>query len=108
MQQLGVRVDTGELLVPMMKTAEDARLRREMLLEKYPVPPRAVIYIGDPGWLVCRPLFDEEWKEVPTLICYSRDSMPESIEDLLSGNLDSNTMVPASEMTKGYNLTILK
>ena len=34
--------------------------------------------------------------------------MPESIEDLLSGNLDSNTMVPASEMTKGYNLTILK
>lgn len=107
-QQLGVRVDTGELLVPMMKTAEDARLRREMLLEKYPVPPRAVIYIGDPGWLVCRPLFDEEWKEVPTLICYSRDSMPESIEDLLSGNLDSNTMVPASEMTKGYNLTILK
>ena len=98
----------GELLVPMMKTAEDARLRREMLLEKYPVPPRAVIYIGDPGWLVCRPLFDEEWKEVPTLICYSRDSMPESIEDLLSGNLDSNTMVPASEMTKGYNLTILK
>ena len=107
-QQLGVRVDTGELLVPMMKTAEDARLRREMLLEKYPMPPRAVIYIGDPGWLVCRPLFDEEWKEVPTLICYSRDSMPESIEDLLSGNLDSNTMVPASEMTKGYNLTILK
>ena len=107
-QQLGVRVDTGELLVPMMKTAEDARLRREMLLEKNPMPPRAVIYIGDPGWLVCRPLFDEEWKEVPTLICYSRDSMPESIEDLLSGNLDSNTMVPASEMTKGYNLTILK
>ena len=107
-QQLGVRVDTGELLVPMMKTAEDARLRREMLLEKDPMPPRAVIYIGDPGWLVCRPLFDEEWKEVPTLICYSRDSMPESIEDLLSGNLDSNTMVPASEMTKGYNLTILK
>lgn len=107
-QQLGVRVDTGELLVPMMKTAEDARLRREMLLEKYPVPPRAVIYIGDPGWLVCRPLFDEEWKEVPAVICYSRDSMPESIEDLLNGNLDSNTMVPASKMTQGYNLTILK
>ncbi|MFQ8805280.1 MAG: hypothetical protein ACLR8Y_09545 [Alistipes indistinctus] len=38
-QQLGVRVDTGELLVPMMKTAEDARLRREMLLEKYPARP---------------------------------------------------------------------
>ena len=68
-RQQGVRVDTQELLVPMMKTPEDARAKREMLLAKYPVPPRAVIYIGDPGWLVCRPLFDREWKEVPTVIC---------------------------------------
>ena len=107
-RQQGVRVDTEELLVPMMKTPEDARAKREMLLAKYPVPPRAVIYIGDPGWLVCRPLFDREWKEVPTVICYSRDSMPASIEDLLGGNLDSRTAVPASEIAEGYNLTILK
>ncbi len=107
-RQQGVRVDTEELLVPMMKTPEDARAKREMLLAKYPVPPRAVIYIGDPGWLVCRPCSTGEWKEVPTVICYSRDSMPASIEDLLGGNLDSRTAVPASEIAEGYNLTILK
>lgn len=38
-RQQGVRVDTEELLVPMMKTPEDARAKREMLLAKYPVPP---------------------------------------------------------------------
>ncbi len=99
-------VDTG-LLVPM-KTPEDALSQTGDAARQISRSARAVIYIGDPGWLVCRPLFDREWKEVPTVICYSRDSMPASIEDLLGGNLDSRTAVPASEIAEGYNLTILK
>lgn len=107
LEEEGIHIYTEELLVPAMTIPEEAQIAREMLLEKYPVPPKAVIYIGDPGWLICRPLFDNEWKDIPTLICYSRDSMPESISDLLSKNFHKS-MVPAAQITQGYNLTILK
>lgn len=106
LQEEDIQIYTEELLVPVMKTQEDAQAKREMLLTKYPVPPNVVIYIGDPGWLVCRPLFDKEWKDVPTLICYSRDSMPESIDALLGGNF-KHSMVPAKQLTQNYNLTVL-
>ena len=105
----GIPVDTEELLVPTMRTEEDARAAREALLAKYPVPPRLAVYIGDPGWIVTRPLFDSVWKDVPTLICYSRDSMPASVPDLLGCAPDApEAMVPTAEATAGYNLTILR
>ena len=104
----GVKVETDVLLVPMLRTAEDVQAKRDMLLEKYPVPPRAVIFIGDPGWLITRPLFDGEWKDVPTLICYSRNRMPVRVEDLLTGNLGEQAMAPAEQVAAGYNLTVLR
>ena len=104
----GVAVKTDILQVPKMRTLEDAQARRAMLLEKYPDNPRAVVFIGDPGWLALRPLFDAEWKEVPTLILYSRDRMPVRTEDLLSGTLNDRTLRPAAQVTEGYNLTVLR
>ncbi|WP_418426579.1 ATP-binding protein [Alistipes sp.] len=104
----GVAVKTDILQVPKMRTLEDAQARRAMLLEKYPDSPRAVVFIGDPGWLALRPLFDAEWKEVPTLILYSRDRMPVRTEDLLSGTLNDRTLRPAAQVTEGYNLTVLR
>lgn len=104
----GVAVKTDILQVPKMRSLEDAQARRAMLLEKYPDSPRAVVFIGDPGWLALRPLFDAEWKEVPTLILYSRDRMPVRTEDLLSGTLNDRTLRPAAQVTEGYNLTVLR
>ncbi len=104
----GVAIRTDVLQVPKMTTLADAEAKCEMLLEKYPVPPRAVIFIGDPGWLVTRPLFDAEWKDIPTLILYSRSRMPARTEDLLSGNLTEKTMLPAEQVTEGYNVTVLR
>ena len=104
-----VDVQAEELLVPMVKTLEEAAVKRENLLLKYPTPPKVVVFIGDPGWLLCRPIFDKEWKDVPTIICYSRDSMPTRLENLLVGNLsESAEFVPTEEMIRPYNLTILK
>lgn len=91
-----------------MTTLDDAQAKCGMLLEKYPMPPRAIIFIGDPGWLVTRPLFDAEWKDIPTLILYSRSRMPARTEDLLSGNLTEKTMLPAEQVTEGYNVTVLR
>ena len=100
-------VHTEELMVPTIANIDEAGIKRNSLLEKYPLPPKAVVFIGDPGWLVCRPLFDKEWKEIPVLICYSRKSMPSCIDNLLSRNISDKELVPAARMMEGYNITAI-
>lgn len=100
-------VYTEELMVPTIANADEAEAKRNSLLEKYPIRPKAVVFIGDPGWIVYRPLFDSDWKEVPVLICYSRQTMPACIDNLLFRNISEKELVPASQMLKGYNITAL-
>lgn len=100
-------VKAEELMVPTIANTEEAAIKRNSLLEKFPQCPKVVVFIGDPGWLVCRPLFDDEWKDIPVLICYSRESMPASLENLLSRNLSDQQLVPAGQLMKGYNITAL-
>ena len=100
-------VYTEELMVPTIADAHEAEVKRNLLLKKYPTRPKAVVFIGDPGWIVYRPLFDSDWEEVPVLICYSRQTMPACIDNLLSRNISEKELVPASQMLKGYNITAL-
>lgn len=100
-------VETEELMVPTIANTEEAGITRNSLLKKFPQRPKVVVFMGDPGWVVCRPLFDNEWKDVPVLICYSRELMPASIEDLLSRNISPEMLVPAYQIMKGYNVTAL-
>lgn len=101
-------VKAEELMVPTIANLEEAQERRSLLLKKYPQRPKVVVFIGDPGWLLCRTLFDDEWKEVPVLVCYSRETMPARLEDLISRNIYSDkNLVPASQMLEGYNVTTL-
>lgn len=103
-----ITIKTEELQIPTLTSVEEATEKRQKLLDKYPVPPRAVVFMGDPGWLFSRPLFDNEWKDVPTLICYSRDSVPARLEDLFARNIGTpKTMVSSKEMMKPYNVITL-
>ena len=79
------------------------------LRQKYPTPPTAVVLIGDPGWIVCRELFDDVWKEVPVIVTNARDHLPASLEVLLSHVplTEANTL-SGDEWRRGYNITILK
>lgn len=105
----GIRVEAEELWVPAIKTLEEAEERRGWLLGRHLTPPRVVVFIGDPGWIVCLPLFDAEWKDVPVVICYSRDSIPVHLEDLLHGDLEGEgKFISTREETAPYNLTVLK
>lgn len=104
----GVEIKTDVLQVPMLKTMEQVQDKIDMIGNKYSIPPRAVIFIGDPGWLLLRPLFDKQWKDVPTLICYSRKRMVIRTEDLISGNFSEWTSAPAEQVTKGYNVTVIR
>lgn len=108
LQKQGVAVKAESLSVPaLMNTAEvDALIAH--LREKYPVPPTAIVIIGDPGWIVCRELFDTVWKDVPVIVTNTRDRLPASLEILLShAPLDETNSVPAFKWREGYNITTI-
>lgn len=105
----GFTVKAIPLQIPGIRTMEGFQEKRKMILERVPVLPSLVVCIGDPSWLVARPLFDKEWKDVPSIICYARDTMYPNEEYLI--NLDTNvldTLVPIADVVKGYNTTFIK
>ena len=94
LQQRGVSVKAESLSVPALLDTMEVNAVITRLREKYPVPPAAIVLIGDPGWIVCRELFDR---------------LPASVEILLShAPLTEANSVPAKEWRRGYNITTLK
>ena len=105
----GLHVEAEELSIPMMTRVEEVEEKREYLLSRYLKPPKVVVFIGDPAWLVCQPLFDKEWKDIPAIICYSRDSMPRSLENFVNKDFFGEGKFVLTEVaTAGYNVTVVK
>ena len=108
LQQRGVSVKAESLSVPALLDTMEVNAVITRLREKYPVPPAAIVLIGDPGWIVCRELYDV-WKDVPVVVTNARDRLPASVEILLShAPLTEANSVPAKEWRRGYNITTLK
>ena len=108
LQKKNISVKAESLSVPALCNRKEAAAVVEQLRRKYDVPPRLIVFIGDPGWIVCRELFDDVWKDVPGIITNTRDRLPATLDILLSHEelTESNT-VPAYEWRKGYNVTTL-
>ena len=97
-----------ELSIPAIKDTTDVNEKLEILRNKYPTPPKVVVCIGDPAWLLCRPLFNNEWKNVPSIICHSQELVPIKIEYLLKRDLETiEHMALTEDEIKGYNTTRL-
>ena len=104
----GLMVKGEELQIPAMRNITEVYDKITELKDKYSSPPKAIVCIGDPAWLICQPLFDNEWKEVPAVICYSRKLSPAKIEYLLHRDIqDTKNMVPTEELIKKYNVTTI-
>ena len=104
----GISVKAESLSVPALIDTVEVKAMLAHLRQKYPFPPTAVVMIGDPGWIVCRELFDDIWKEVPVIITNSRDRLPATMDILLShASLTEANSVPAERWRQGYNLTTL-
>lgn len=89
-------------------TKEKANEKVEYLRHKYPERPKVIVVIGDPGWYACQPLFDNEWKDVPTIICHSRVHKAKDVKGFYDkvDELDSlSTMSPG--ILEGYNITTI-
>lgn len=105
----GYTVDGIALQTPGAISVDEFEEKREKLRATYSTPPKVVICLGDPAWLVTKPLFDNEWKGVPTIICYARDVMYKNEKSLIPRyRTDKDTLIPTGEMTKGYNITYIE
>ena len=108
LQKQGISVKAESLSVPALENEMEVNALVTHLRQKYPTPPTAVVLIGDPGWIVCRELFDDVWKEVPVIVTNARDHLPASLEVLLSHALTEANTLSGDEWRRGYNITILK
>ncbi|MDD6210458.1 MAG: ATP-binding protein [Bacteroidales bacterium] len=103
-----LRVEAEELVVPTLQNKDDVFVLQKKLLKKYKTPPRAAIFIGDPGWFVCSPLFKKEWKDAPALVTFSCPMIPRTLDDLLKKKiLTPENSIPTSTFNKEYNVTTL-
>jgi len=97
------------LAVPILKDEEEVKQAQENILQAFPTPPKAVIIIGDPGWLVSAPIFDGPWKDIPVILCYSRGRVPSTLQTLLNKSpLTEENSIPIEEFNKNYNITVLR
>ena len=95
LQQRGVSVKAESLSVPALLDTMEVNAVITRLREKYPVPPAAIVLIGDPGWIVCRELFDDVWKDVPVVVTNARAVCR------LGGNIAVSRSVDRSKQCSG-------
>lgn len=109
LEKKGITVKAESLSVAALENRAEVNALLSHLREKYPVAPTLVVIIGDPGWIVCRELFDDVWKDIPVIITNSREYLPATLEALLSHEpLTASNTVVADQWRRGYNLTFLE
>lgn len=113
-ENLSLKLDVREeaLAIPALRDTLEIAGKRNYLHEKYSrmKKPRVLIFIGDPGWLLCKTLFDGLWKDVPAIICMARDKMLPDIADMIDkdGAYLETRLRPTEEVIGGYNAVALK
>lgn len=104
-----LHLESEELSIPSIHNDFQAETLRQKLAAKYPIPPRLVIFIGSPGWIVCQPLFQKEWKDVPVIVCQSRSRVPRTTSILFAKeSLNETNSISTEEFNKGYNVTSIE
>lgn len=106
----GLTVYSEALSIWSISDQANVEEKVESLRQKYPHPPKAVIIIGDLGWYFCRPLFDTNWKEVPTIICHANDHQSTDIPEIYRpDNLPENAQTSTYPvLLDGYNVTSIQ
>ena len=85
LQEQGITARAESLSVPALQDTMEVNAVIEHLRQKYPLPPAAIVIIGDPGWIVCRPLFDDLWKDVPVIMVTAKEAEFDKVKGLEGG-----------------------
>lgn len=109
LRKQNIQLLSESLSIPTITNREEGEVVLERLSRGHRYPPLAVIFVGDTGWMLCRELFDKEWKGVPVIITNAVDRLPASLDVLFSGRpLTAQNTVSAEEWRKGYDVTLLQ
>ena len=84
---------------------KDVNQRADSLFRDYRLKPKAVVIIGEAGWIMYRSTVPQEWKNIPVVLT-SAKRYTVSLEDMISGKeINSKMLIPYKEATKGFNVT---
>jgi PAS domain S-box-containing protein len=90
-------------------TEQEIEQKIAYLFKKYPVPPRAVIFINDLGWYVCQPLLDTVWKGAPAIICHSQAHTAADIRSYYHGKvMPDSAIITSQQIRRHYNVTLMR
>jgi len=90
-------------------TQAEVQEKIEYLRQQYPSPPKLLVAIGDLGWYLCQALFDTDWKDVPTIICHSKEHMLSDIPNAYKPELQDSSLNEISPVKLGnYNTTSIQ
>lgn len=112
-ESLGLNLVVHEeaLAVPSLQSLEEVDAKIQYLREKYGQrrKPLALLFIGDPGWLLCKPLFEDIWRDVPTVISMARSRMAPDISVMLDKDETKlkSELRPTREVLAPYNVVAL-
>ncbi|WP_330941903.1 ATP-binding protein [Bacteroides sp. MSB163] len=107
-EENSVKVYSETLTTWHFNNQQEIDQKVDYLKDKYSVPPQAVIFVGDPGWYVCKPLFDTIWKGVPTIICHSMPHTSADINKYYKGEyIPEDQIIATPEMLERYNVTAI-
>lgn len=107
-EENSVKVYSETLTTWHFNNQQEINQKVDYLKDKYSVPPQAVIFVGDPGWYVCKPLFDTIWKGIPTIICHSMPHTSADINKYYNGEyIPEDQIIATPEMLERYNVTAI-
>ena len=107
-EKTNLKYKTEDLSVPLLKDSLEVLELHKRLLNKYTKKPKVVIFIGDPAWQVCSKLFEKEWKDIPVIVCYSRERIPKTLQYLLDKKpLTRENTILTKDFNKKYNVTVV-
>ncbi len=86
-------------------SVKNASEKMDSLYRNYPQKPKAIVIIGNKGWILYRNTVPQSWKRIPvvlTLINHHTFSLQNFIS---KKRITSDIMIPNKEAIKGFNVT---
>ena len=86
-------------------SVKNASEKMDSLYRNYPQKPKAIVIIGNKGWILYRSTVPKSWKGIPvvlTLISHNTFSLQNFIS---KKRITSDIMIPNKEAIKGFNVT---
>lgn len=108
-KEFSLKVASEALSMKNLNTKEDIDSQINFFHEKYSTPPQLVVFVRDPAYYLCQPLFETVWKDVPAIICLSMDVIPTKPEYFfLYNDLPDTDFINSQELLKDRNVATIE